>query len=329
MDAVYHKPSRTRSTTWVPRRVFYVLRHLQRTLVAGKAQAISNKQIQTAIRFGSEGEVSQIMRWLSGEAPTMGRWAYGHLQANAQQYRFITRERLPSGGYSVTLLATPERIDAPRLAVPQVVQLSFFDDKNDPSMIPHAPQQDASQEGSFSHDPFDGADLRQSNAPDRRSQGDQHEERSHESNRSSVGTRGQIYDWSHITISGAQWVPVAALEKAGVTPDALLAADRTIATRCEYDRDTQVRILFRSLIDHQPIYSASEIAARTMEEHHGTAAAAPRTHGAGTRRRSYADRGQRHAADAPIPDAGRDAEFAAMRAEFERIAAERRAVPTV
>lgn len=173
--ASYQKP-RTRATTWVPRRVYYVLRHLQRSLTAGTAQAISNKQIQIAVKFGSEGEVSQIMRWLAGETPTMGRWAAGYLQANAQTYRFITRERLPSGGYSVTLLGTPERIDAPVIRLPEIVQLSFFGADNDPSMIPHAGQQDAAQGGSFLHDPFSEADPQQSKAAHVGSAGDQHEE---------------------------------------------------------------------------------------------------------------------------------------------------------
>lgn len=176
MESVYHNKPRTRATTWVPRRCYYVLRHLQRTLEVGKAQPLSNKQIKDAIRFGSEGEVSQIMRWLSGEAPTMGRWAYGALNANPQQYRFITRERMPSGGYLVTLFPTPERIDAPQIALPQVVQLSFFGLENDPSMIPHAGQQNAPQGGSFSHDPFDVVDRGQQSAANRGSEGDQHEE---------------------------------------------------------------------------------------------------------------------------------------------------------
>lgn len=172
MAPVYHNKPRTRATTWVPRRVFYVLRHLQRTLAAGRPQALSNKQIQLGVKFGSEGEVSQIMRWLSGEAPTMGRWAYGPLQTNAQTYRFITRERLPSGGYSVTLLATPERIDAPRVAPPEIVQLSFFGAENDPPMIPQQGQQDASQGGSSLHDPSCDGDPRQQRAADHGSQRD-------------------------------------------------------------------------------------------------------------------------------------------------------------
>jgi len=167
----YHK-SRTRATTWVPRRVYYVLRHLQRQLTPGQAQAISNKQIQLGVKFGSEGEVSQIMRWLSGEAPTMGRWAYGCLNANAQTYRFITRERLPSGGYSVTLLVTPERIDAPSVRLPEIIQLSFFGGENDPSMIPHGGQQDAAQGGSFFHDPSASTDPEQPKAADSRSERD-------------------------------------------------------------------------------------------------------------------------------------------------------------
>jgi hypothetical protein len=192
---VYHKKSRTRSTIYVPRRAFYVRRFLERTLTPGTPQAISNKQIQLGVRFGSEGEVSQIMRWLAGESPTMGRWAYGALQANAQTYRFITRERTPSGAYVITLLPTPERIDAPRLALPQVVQLSFFGDTNDPPVIPHAPQQDASEGGSFSHDPFDAGDLAQQSAADRGSQRDQHEERLQTQTQEEELARSPLFAW--------------------------------------------------------------------------------------------------------------------------------------
>jgi hypothetical protein len=268
-----------------------VLRHLQRTLDAGKPQAISNKQIQTAIHFGSEGEVSQIMRWLAGEQPTMGRWAYGCLNANPQQYRFITRERMPSGGYLVTLLANPERIDAPRLALPQIVQLSFFGETNDPSVIPRAGQQDAPQGGSFLHDPFDRADQAQRDAPNAGSQRDQHEERSHESNSSSVGARPK-YDWSGVAISWVGFLPTTALEKSGVTPEIFQSADRKILTRTEYDRPTQVRILIRSLLSGEPIYSAAEITAREQEpSRERPAESAPRRdagdHGANRTGRSH------------------------------------------
>lgn len=152
--AVYHKSSqtqsRTRPATWVPRRVYYVLAYLKRALAPGKSRAISNRQIQEAIRFGSEGEVSQIMRWLAGEAPTAGRWAYGVLRDNEQRYQFIDRERMPSGGYVITLLLTPRPI-APAVIEPQIVQLSLFE--NDPFMIPPAQHQDASRRGSFSDIP--------------------------------------------------------------------------------------------------------------------------------------------------------------------------------
>lgn len=328
MTAKSYHGSRTRATTWVPRRVFYVLRHLQRTLTPGKAQPISNKQIKDAIRFGSEGEVSQIMRWLSGDQPTMGRWAYGCLDANPQQYRFITRERMPSGGYLVTLLATPERIERAAVRLPEIVQLSFFGDANDPPMIPRAPRSDAVQGGSFSHDPFDGADPRQHSAAKRRHMGDQHEDRSHESNSSSVGVSLQKYDWSGVATEGIDFLPIAALERAGVTPDIFQAAERKIVTRCEYDRQAQVRILIHSLLTNQPIYSVSEIAARTEEHRHDTAAAPTGRDGAGARRSSRTHSTRRSALQ-PEPNEERDAEFAAQLTEFDRIARERGILPSV
>lgn len=166
---------RTRATTWAPRRAYYVLRYLKRRLAPNKPQALSNKQIQTAIGFGSEGEVSQIMRWLSGEAPTLGRWAYDYLTA-PQAYRFIKRERTPSGGYLITLLATPKPIDQGAPDAPEVQQLTFWDD---PSMIPSAPRPDATEGGSFSHDPFGAADRPHQERQNARSQGD-HPKESHE-----------------------------------------------------------------------------------------------------------------------------------------------------
>jgi len=265
---VYHKPPRTRASTWVPRRVYYVLRFLQRRLTAGQSQPLSNKQVKDAIKFGSEGEVSQIMRYLAGEQPTMGHWAYGALNMHAQTYRFITRDRLPSGGYSITLLPTPERIDAPQLVLPEIVQLSFFGAENDPSMIPQIGQQDALQGGSFVHDPFARADLPLANAEECRSQRDQHEHRSHESNSSSMSVLAQKNDWSGVTPDGMDFLPILALEKAGVTPHVFQEADRKIATRREYDRPAQIRILIRSLLTSQPIYSAAEIAAHEQESPH-------------------------------------------------------------
>lgn len=175
MNAVYHK-TRTRPQTWVPRRVYYVLAYLKRQLTPDKPKAISNKTIQEAIRFGSEGEVSQIMRWLSGELPTMGRWAYGVLRDNAQRYRFIDRERMPSGGYLIRLLPQPEPL-APAAGAPQIVQLSLFGD--DPSMIPPAPLPDAETRGSFYDMAPDRPDPQHLNAPNARSQRD-HAKETHE-----------------------------------------------------------------------------------------------------------------------------------------------------
>lgn len=176
MATVYHTPQhRTRAATWVPRRVYYVLAYLKRCLTPGTPQAISNKHIQAAIRFGSEGEVSQIMRWLAGELPTTGRWAYKVL-ATEQVYRFITRDRLPSGGYCITLLARPEPLAARTVPAPEPVQLSFLDD---PSMIPLAADQDARNRGSFSPMSPAHLDRAHSSAADRRSQRD-HPKESHE-----------------------------------------------------------------------------------------------------------------------------------------------------
>lgn len=261
---VYHTSSqthaRTRPATWVPRRVYYVLAYLKRQLTPGTPKAISNKHIQEAIGFGSEGEVSQIMRWLGGELPTSGRWAYGILRETEQRYRFIERERMPSGGYTITLLPTPRPIDAP-----EAVQLSFLDD---PSMIPLAGQQDAAQRGSFSHDPPRQPDRRHSSAANARSERDHPKDMLEESSSSSMGAARKKNEWAGVTISGLGFLPIAALSKAGVTPQMLQTADLKIQTRREYDRAQQVRILIRSLLTNQPIYSAAEIAARELEQHH-------------------------------------------------------------
>jgi hypothetical protein len=136
---------------------------------------------------------------------------------------------------------------------------------------------------------------------------------------SSVGALSQKNDWSEITISDAQFLPISALEKAGHTPASVQAADAKIQTRREYSRAEQVKILFRSLLTQQPIYSAAEIAARTEEDRHDTAAAPTGRDGAGARRSSRTHSVRRSAND-PEPNEERDAEFAAMRAEFERIA---------
>jgi hypothetical protein len=188
MTLVYHTSShtqsRTRATTHKPRRAYYVFKYLERQLTPGKARAISNAQIKEALRFGSEGEISQIMRWLAGEQPTAGRWAYKALNQE-QVYRFIERERLPHGGYSITLLARPEPIAARAEPTPEVVQLSFLDD---PLMIPPAPQQDAARRGSFSDLPASRPDRAHCNAADRRSQGD-HPKESLEESDQEEGTR--------------------------------------------------------------------------------------------------------------------------------------------
>lgn len=311
--------SRTRTAHWVPRRIYYVLAYLKRWLTPGKPCALSNAAIKAAIHFGSEGEVSQIMRWLAGDVPTMGRWAYGVLNT-PQIYRFITRERMPSGGYLITLLAVPELIDPPK---PEAVQLSFLDD---PSMIPLLAHQDALEGGSSTAMRVRRVDRRHQDAADRRLARDQHEDTVKESNSSSVGASSKN-DWGTVVIDGIDFLPTQALEKAGVTPQIFQAADRKIQSRREYDRPAQVRILFNCLLNGKPIYSASEIAARTEDMRHDPAAtASPRPDGNRARRRSHADRGQRQTAGG-VPNPGRDAEFAAQLAEFDRIARERHLVP--
>jgi len=260
--------SRTRARHWVPRRIYYVLAYLKRQLAPGKARAISNYRIKEALGFGSEGEVSQIMRWLAGEAPTTGRWSYGVLNT-PQTYRFIVRERMPSGGYLITLLAVPKLIEE---APPEAVQLCLWDD---PSMIPHGEHQDAAKRGSSTHDPSLRLDLPRQDAADQRTQGDQHEETPKESNSSSVGALSQKNDWSTLTIDGAQFLPITALEKAGHTPESVKAADAKIRTRREYTREGQIRILFDCLLNHQPIYSAAEMQARSEEERHERPAERP------------------------------------------------------
>lgn len=251
-------PSRTRAATWVPRRIWYVLAYLKRQLTPGTAQALSNARIKEALRWGSEGEVSQIMRWLAGEAPTKGRWSYGVLNT-PQVYRFITRERMPSGGYLITLLAVPELLTPP---APKAVQLAFW---NDLPMIPPVPRQDAARRGSSTHMAPPRIDPPRQDAADQRSHGDHDKENVKESTNSNMRGRSEKYDWSQVTISGADFIPIRALETAGITPAMLQAADRTIATRVEYNRPAQIRILFQSLLSGQPLYSAAEIAARKAE----------------------------------------------------------------
>ncbi len=99
--------SRRRRGGPLPTRIYIVLRWLGRVLVAGASGNLSNAAVTAAVGFGSEGEVSQILRWLAGELPTSGRWAHRYLD-QPQQLRYIRRERRPDGGYTTTLLATPE-----------------------------------------------------------------------------------------------------------------------------------------------------------------------------------------------------------------------------
>lgn len=110
---VYHTstPHHTRRTSHrlqgpLPLRTYLVLKYLRSVLTPGRPASISNAVLAEAVGYGSEGEVSQIMRWLSGELPLSGRWAHRYLEA-PQQLRYIERERRPDGGYTTTLLATP------------------------------------------------------------------------------------------------------------------------------------------------------------------------------------------------------------------------------
>lgn len=143
----------------------------------------------------------------------------------------------------------------------------------------------------------------------------QHEQQQH-------GALLQKNDWPQLTISGAQWVPVAALKKAGHTPESVKEADLKIQTRHEYTREEQIKILFQSLLRNQPIYSAAELAART-EGSHGTVAASAGRDAAGTRRQPRTHSAPRSRTLRPEPNEERDAEFAAQLAEFDRIARER------
>lgn len=293
--------SRTRAATWVPRRIYYVLAYLKRQLAPSKPRPLSNYRIKEALGFGSEGEVSQIMRWLGGELPTKGRWSYGVLDT-PQTYRFIVRERMPSGGYLITLLAQPEQIDPP---IPEAVQLAFWDD---PSMIPLPAHQDAANEGSSATMCPVSADRPRQDAAPHGSQRDQYKENVKESNKQQHGAHPQKNEWSAITIGGLDFLPIAALEKAGVTPQIFLDANRKILTRMEYNRPAQIRILIRSLLTHQPIYSAAELAAREEPHHERPARSAP----TGARRRAASNR------PAQTADPASPIDYAALIAEWQR-----------
>lgn len=98
---------RRRSGGPLPLRVYLVLKWLRTVLNPGQPASISNAAVAEGVGYKSEGEVSQILRWLAGDLPTTGRWAHRYLD-QAQQLRYLRRERRPDGGYSTTLLATPE-----------------------------------------------------------------------------------------------------------------------------------------------------------------------------------------------------------------------------
>jgi hypothetical protein len=284
--------SRTRASTWVPRRAYYVLAYLRRRLTAGNAQAISNKQIQIAVRFGSEGEISQTMRWLAGDAPTSGRWSYGNLNA-PQVYRFITRERLPSGGYVITLLAAPKLIDPP---APDAVQLTLWDD---PSMIPPAPHQDAPDGGSCDQDPPASAGLRQQDAPNGRAQRDHPKETPEDSD--------QEEESAHTPLLARL------LTQPGMSRSlAQRIADRAIGTLAEFEADLRIAKTFA----RSPFFFT---VARWRDGQRVVAPEEPR-HVDSARSRS-ATRSQRstqaHQSGRSAPDqAAIDAEYAAMLAEI-------------
>jgi hypothetical protein len=176
MDKVYHTPQqgRTRPADWLPRRAYYVLRFLKKTLTPGKPTAISNAQIKAGLRFGSEGEVSQLMRYLAGELPTSGRWAYSALNTTPQERRHIVRERMPSGGYLITLLRASEPIEVAVAAAPEATQLTLWGQMDDPPMIPQEAQQHAADGGSCVDDPPRRPARRHRDAANGCSAGDHH-----------------------------------------------------------------------------------------------------------------------------------------------------------
>lgn len=112
MPQVYHRTSartQRRSHGPLPVRIYIVLKYLRQVLTPGERIRLSNAALAQAVGYGSEGEISQVMRWLAGEIPAMGRWAHRYLDT-PQQLRYILRERRPDGGYTTTLLAAPTPI---------------------------------------------------------------------------------------------------------------------------------------------------------------------------------------------------------------------------
>lgn len=157
MPQVYHRTTphqhhRRNSTGTLPLRIYLVLKYLRAALPPGAAVNVSNAAITAAVGYGSEGEVSQVMRWLAGELPLSGRWAHRYLDA-PQRLRYIARERRPDGGYTTTLLVVPtpialsdhDPLDDPQPSRPRAesthvahdppVQLSFFASERDTGRI--------------------------------------------------------------------------------------------------------------------------------------------------------------------------------------------------
>jgi hypothetical protein len=116
------------------------LKYLRAVAPAGQPISLSNASICAGVGYGSEGEVSQILRWLAGELPMTGRWAHRYLDT-PQQLRYLRRERRPDGGYLTTVLAAPE---------PIVLAAVSDDPVHDPAnqAFPRAPQ------GIMDHDPL-------------------------------------------------------------------------------------------------------------------------------------------------------------------------------
>lgn len=112
MPQVYHRTTarpQRRSQGPLPLRIYLVLKYLRLVLPPGEQVSLSNAAIAQAVGYGSEGEVSQVMRWLAGDLPLSGRWAHRYLDT-PQELRYILRERRPDGGYTTTLLVAPTPI---------------------------------------------------------------------------------------------------------------------------------------------------------------------------------------------------------------------------
>lgn len=143
---VYHtsepaRPPRHRARRLLgplPLRVYLVLKYLRAALPPGQPVSLSNAALAQAVGYGSEGEVSQVMRWLSGALPLSGRWAHRYLDA-PQQLRYLVRERRPDGGYITTLLATPTPL-----------ALAEHDPVDDPQ-----PSRSSGESAVFAHDPLE------------------------------------------------------------------------------------------------------------------------------------------------------------------------------